>query len=97
MFFQRAMPIWADGQDEKDRNVTCLFTLFAEKGDYVLRITACNFYRILVDGKFFAYGPARAAHGYARVDEYTVSIGESGAFLCIEAAGYRCNSFYALN
>lgn len=93
--FERAVPVWVRGEGG-EKNRTCLFALRPEGGKYLLRLTACNFYRILVNGAFFAYGPARAAHGYARIDEYELAL-NTGDTLVIEVAGYRCNSFYSLN
>ena len=40
----------------------------------VLRIVAADFYRLWIDGRLAAHGPARAAHGYARVDEIPLSV-----------------------
>jgi alpha-L-rhamnosidase len=37
---------------------------------YTLKITASALYRVYINGEFLGYGPARAAHGYFRVDEY---------------------------
>ena len=34
-----------------------------------LRLAAADTYRLWIDGRLAAHGPARAAHGYARVDE----------------------------
>ena len=90
-FFVKAKPIWAKGR-EHERNLTCLFSVRLAVGEYLLRLTACNFYRILKGGKFLGYGPARAAHGYARVDEYSFSVNDDGEQLVVEVAGYRCRS-----
>jgi alpha-L-rhamnosidase len=80
-------------------NVQAVFTAhFIMESDQtaMLRITGASLYRIKINGEFAGYGPARAPHGYARVDEIDIS-----AFLkCgknrieIEAAGYNCASFY---
>ncbi len=94
-FFTKAKPVWA-ADKAGERNVTCLFSLTIGKGDYVLRATACNFYSLTLNGVFYGYGPARAAHGYARVDEYRLSLKEQTELL-FTVAGYACNSFYSLN
>ena len=56
----------------------------------VLRVTACTFYRAYINGEFLFHGPARAAHGYARVDTIDLSgclrIGRNN--VAIEVAGY---------
>lgn len=95
-YFMNAKPIWAKGRTG-EKNLTCLFSTRMEKGNYLLRLTACNFYRIWKGGVFFGYGPARAPHGYARVDEYVFSVNSDGEPLVIEVSGYRCRSFYALD
>ncbi len=96
MNFIKAKPIWVKGKN-KELNECCLFFAKVNGGEYTLNITANSFYRVFVNGEFFAYGPARAAHGYARVDAYHLSLnGESNA-LFIEAAGYNCKSFYSLD
>ncbi len=41
--------------------------------DAKVYVTARNFYRLYVNGTLCAHGPARAAHGYLRVDEIDVS------------------------
>lgn len=94
-FFTKAKPVWA-ADKAGERNVTCLFSLTLGKGDYILRVTACNFYSFAMNGAFYGYGPARAAHGYARVDEYRFSLKEQTELL-FTVAGYACNSFYSLN
>lgn len=93
-FFALATPVW--GQNEQsERNVTLFFVLPSKQKEAKIRITACSFYRIFIDGDFFAYGPSRDAHSRYRVDEYDLP--ESYRVLVIEVAGYQCNSFYALN
>ena len=40
------------------------------KVKYMISIATSGIYRLWVNGIFKAAGPARAAHGYFRVDEY---------------------------
>ena len=94
-FFTIAQPVWTK-EKRGEMNVTCLFSAKAEKGKTKIRVTACNFYRMFVGGKFFGYGPARAAKGYARVDEYEFDSGEE-TVIVFEVAGYRSNTFYCMN
>ena len=50
-----------------------------------LRIAAADFYRLWIDGRLAAHGPARTAHGYARVDEIPLAGSAEGrAVLCVE-------------
>ena len=58
-----------------------------------LRITAADYYNVYVNGKFVAYGPARTAQGYARVD--VLALGEyAGRDVKIEiaVAAYHCRT-----
>ncbi len=96
MNFQYAKPIWAKGLSTT-KNVTCLFTAeIPAREKSLLRITASSFYRVFLDGKLTAYGPARAPKGFARVDEYTFEKSAKTRVIAIEVAGYYCKSFYAL-
>ncbi len=95
--FLFAKPIWAKGLLQT-KNVTCLFEAQFPRAEQArLKITACNFYRVYFNGEFLGYGPARAAHGYARVDEYSLPCKEGVNRVTVEVAGYNCDSFYALN
>jgi alpha-L-rhamnosidase len=96
--FLKAVPIWINGL-QAEMNVQAVFTANFIVESYqsaMLRISGASLYRIKINGEFAGYGPARAPHGYARVDEIDIS-----AYLkCgnnqieVEAAGYNCASFY---
>ena len=64
--------LWIDLPAEA-MNVAAAFRLALEiPGDVerpVIRIAAADTYRLWIDGHMTAHGPARTAHGYARVDE----------------------------
>ena len=52
------------------RNVELCFVKKIEKhSDTRLKIIAKDLYNVYINGVFAHYGPARAAKGYARVDE----------------------------
>lgn len=59
-----------------------------------LRITASTLYRAFLNGRFIGCGPARAAHGYFRVDEWLI---DEAGLLAVEVAGYNVNSYYVLD
>ncbi len=62
--------VWADGLVGQ-MNVTAAFVLeFDTQTDFTMKLAAADCYKIYADGQFFAFGPQRAAHGYARVAEY---------------------------
>lgn len=57
-----------------EMNVTLAFTLsFDEAKSFTMDLAAADCYKIYLDGEFFAFGPQRAAHGYARVAQYTAT------------------------
>jgi alpha-L-rhamnosidase len=98
---KKALPVWAEGRD-KEMNLTLGFrgTFQASAGrEHTVRITASTIYRLFLNGKFLGYGPARAAAGYFRVDEYQlgnqVRPGEN--ILAVEVAGYNVNTYYTLD
>ena len=98
---RKGLPVWAEGC-EKEMNLNLGFqgVFQNEKNrDYKLRITASTLYRVFLNGEFLGYGPARAAHGYFRVDEYNlgnrVKTGEN--VVAIEVAGYNVNTYYTID
>ncbi len=92
--FLQAVPVFAEGK-EKEMNYTLLLRDSVEnlKG-CKLYVTAASFYRLCVNGRFVAFGPARTAGGFARVDELLLSKyhREGGNEIVIEVAGYACRS-----
>ena len=54
-------------------NLTLAFSLdLRAETEGILEMAASSFYKIYVDGQFLAFGPQRAAHGYARKAEYHI-------------------------
>jgi len=69
--FASAEPVWA-ARRERERNLTLGFhTAFPTppSGRALLRLAASSLYRVHVNGRFAGHGPARAGHGFQRVDE----------------------------
>ena len=98
--FSAAKPVWPEGREKEwncQAGFTAEFTGAAAKGA-VLRYTGATMCRVFLNGKFFGYGPARAAHGFARVEELPLGgrIKEGLNVLAIEVAGYNCDSFYTI-
>ena len=62
--------IWIDLPADA-MNVAAAFRLVLGRpaGGATLRLAAADFCRVWVDGRLAAHGPARTAHGYARVEE----------------------------
>ncbi len=98
---KKALPVWASGR-EKEMNLNLGFhgTFQSPSKEVVkLRITASTIYRIFLNGEFLGYGPARAAHGFFRVDEYDLGkkVKPGQNVLAIEVAGYNVNTYYTLD
>ena len=99
--FRSARPIWPHGRDE-EMNLFVGFRAVFEtprEGDVHLRVAGATLYRIYLNGRFFASGPARGPHDYFRVDSWEITplLNEGSNLLCIEVAGYNVNSYYVLN
>lgn len=93
--FINARPIWLKDK-ENEMNVAAVFT--ETVGSLLgteIHIAACTFYRIYVNGKFVAFGPARTAGGYARVDVIPLSEYNRGDknTVRIEVVAYNCRAF----
>lgn len=93
--FQSARPVWPRGH-AAEMNAHAVFRakIRAPEGPVTVRVAAASVYRLTVNGEFRGYGPARAPHGYARVDEWPVSLRPGENVVEIEAAGYNVNSYY---
>ena len=98
--FKKASPIWERG---KEREMNCSIALYKhiKKSENltVLAISAHCSYTVLINSEIVAFGPARAGHGYYRVDELVLNdfLTENDNILCIKVAGYNVNSFCYLN
>ncbi len=99
--FRSAQPIWPQGLTTT-RNIFAGFRAVFPRtpnAHTTLRITGSTLYRIRLNGQFVGHGPARAAHGFFRVDEIPLDAfpGEGPNLLTIEVAGYNVNSYYLLD
>lgn len=54
-------------------NEICFSCIIKGNSAQKLNIIAKDIYNVFINGKFICYGPARAAKGYARVDEIDIS------------------------
>ncbi|MBE6552964.1 MAG: hypothetical protein E7666_01325 [Ruminococcaceae bacterium] len=78
MFFYQAKAVYPQGK-ECEQNTFATFR--AQTGSLrgtTLSITAASFYQLYVNGKFVAFGPARTAKGYARVDVLPLELYDNG-------------------
>lgn len=80
--FSAARAVFFPGaEDDRRMNAATHYgfyhTFRCEKTEAVVSIAARNFYRLYLNGKMVMHGPARTAHGYARVDRVDI-----GKYLC---------------
>jgi alpha-L-rhamnosidase len=99
--FHAARPVWPADR-EREMNLTVGFRASFSRpdgSDAVLRVTGSSLYRIHLNGGFVGHGPARAAHGYFRVDEWVLPAGlmRPENVVAIEVAGYNINSYYLID
>ncbi len=93
-FFLKARPVFLQGCAERLNTFAAFRTQATLPEDSVLYLTASSFYRLTVNGKFIAFGPARTAKGYARVDRIPLKghLTDGKNELLVEVAGYACAS-----
>lgn len=97
--FNVAKPIWIKNH-EKEMNRTVIFDTSIPRGsDTVLSITAQNDYQLFINEKFVFQGPARAGHGFFRVDRLHIEkyLTEKSNRVSVLVCAYRCNNFYLIN
>ena len=96
--FTAARSVWPQGRETRMNDFVEFRASFEVKGNgergTVLRVTGSSVYRIWLNGKFVGYGPARAAKGFFRVDEWPLAAKAGRNDLVIEVSAYNCNSFY---
>ena len=84
--------IWAIGLSQ-EKNLTLAFTLdLGAKTQGELELAASSFYKVYVDGEFLAFGPQRAAHGYARKAQYHIC----GQHLTVEVMSLGVRTFHSV-
>ena len=64
--------IWAKGLLEEKNVMLAFRNRLTPCRDCELKLAASNLYRLSVNGEMIGYGPARAAHGYSRLDSYSL-------------------------
>lgn len=97
--FENAKQIFIKNCREKvnfQAGFRCKFNAMADR-EYELHITGATLYSIYLNGVFIFYGPARAAHGYLRVDTLKLQAAEGENVLCVSVAGYNCPCFGNMN
>ncbi len=90
--------VWAKGLlHEKNIHLTFQYKLTPKHGTK-LQLAASNLYRLFINGTLVGYGPARAAHGYSRVDccDLTPWAGKL-VRLSVEVYSAHINTFYTVD
>ena len=92
--FKAARSVWPKGRETRMNDFVEFRASFCAERETVLRITGSSVYRIWLNGTFVGYGPARAAKGFFRMDEWPLAAKVGRNDLRIEVSAYNCNSFY---
>ena len=96
--FKAAKPVWPKGRETRMNDFVGFRATFDLKAGEVpvLRATGSSVYRIHLNGQHVGYGPARAAKGFFRVDEWPLAAAakEGENVLTFEVSAYNCNNFY---
>lgn len=94
--FSKAIPVWKDIDNYKDKlNVHLVFREIEDSLEgYKIKIAASDWYKLYVNDEFVGAGPARAAQGYARVDEYDLTAFHNNGKneIVIYVAGFYCKT-----
>ena len=92
--FSFSFPVFAEGKQwEMNTHVVLFQELDSLKNKKIL-IAASSFYQLFVNDTFVAFGPCRAAGGYARIDEFSLDPyhRDDVNTVRIEIVGYACRS-----
>ena len=79
--FEKAVPVWiSEAKNRWNQFMGFTVSLEVEKKTAIkIKLAARSYYRLYMNGKMIAHGPARTAAGYVRVDEiHTVSGSKNG-------------------
>lgn len=73
-------------------------TIVSKSNNAIVALSASNMYQMFVNGIMVAEGPARAGHGYYRVDEIDVSthLTNKENIVTIYVNGYYIKNFYLI-
>ncbi len=92
-FFKTARPVWLTGREMEQNLLVGFHAEFAWNGEIpvFIRVAASTIYRLFCNGHHAGYGPARAAHGYFRVDEWALTeyLEKGKNHIAIEVTGYN--------
>lgn len=98
--FLKATPCWPETHgDDLNRRVGFRVAIDNLPEDAVLRVATSGLYRATIDGRFIGHGPARAGHGYFRIDEWPLkpSAGHGPHVIGIEVEACVARSYYMVS
>ena len=95
--FLSARPCWSEGRETESNVFLNVRAEVRGEGAAILRLTGQSAYKAKVNGRFVGWGPARAARGWFKVDEYPIALTGGVNAVEIEVAGYRSWSLQYLN
>lgn len=67
--FLKAQPVWASGMENEKNYELCFRSHLKKRKGMTLRVATSDEYQLFVDGNLAAFGPARTAKGYFKIDE----------------------------
>lgn len=99
--FKHAIPVWSEGR-EKEMHLRLRFKAILERpdaADCIVKLATSGIYNLYVNGKFIAYGPARAGRGHFRIDEFDIApyLKDGKNAVVIEVCGYNATSYYLIS
>jgi len=98
--FRKATPVWERGaQLTMNRTVAYVAKVNGKNTDCTLCLAGATSFTVFVNGEFLAHGPARAAHGFYRVDKYALRdrLDHDENTVEIRVSGYNINTFAYLD
>ncbi len=97
--FIKAVPVWEKGQSLAVNHTLDFISHLKNQPGSKLFVAGSSSFIIYVNGKFAGFGPARAAHGFYRVDEILLDnfLDREDNILDIRVSGYAANSFCYLD
>lgn len=97
--FKKAVPVFEVGKEREMNTFYGFYTTVTKGMDTILSIAGSSIYTVSINGRFVFNGPARAAHGFYRVDEIPLDsfLTEENNILTVRLTSYNCNSFSLLD
>ena len=97
--FKSAKAVWERGEETTVNRWLVFRAEIKKSAESKIALTASCAYVLRVNGEFIAFGPARSAHGFYRVDEIDIApyLKNETNIVTVTVAGYNVCSFYHLD